>query len=232
MKYDKVVKGLFLERPNRFIAKVLVDGKEEICHVRNTGRCKEILVNGKTVVYLEDCIDKPGRKTRYSLIAAVKGDRLINIDSQIPNAAAFEFIKQGRIFNNLVCIKREVTYSNSRFDIYLEYKKGDIIKKAFVEVKGVTLETDGVVSFPDAPSVRAVKHLRELVNAIDDGYEAYVLFVVQMKDVKYFTPNELNHKEFADTLRYASENNVHVLAYDCYVNNDEIYLNEKVKVKL
>lgn len=226
MKYERIEKAEFLNRPNRFIANCIVNGCEEVVHVKNTGRCKELLVPGATV-YLQKS-DNPDRKTKWDLIAVKKGERLINMDSQIPNKAVYEWLGEGNLFGEGAYIRPETKYKNSRFDVYVEYKE----RKAFIEVKGVTLEEDGVVRFPDAPSERAVKHVTELVSAIQDGYEAYVFFVIQMKSVKYFTPNIKTHKAFADALKMAAAKGVHVLAYDCNVTKDSIKINEPVNVFL
>ncbi len=224
MRYENIVKGKFIFRENRFIAQVEIDGKTEICHVRNTGRCKELLVKGAEV-YLEPSSDKK-RKTKYSLVAVNKKGRLINMDSQAPNKAAEEAIDKGIIFKNATFVKREFKYKNSRFDFYVE--QGDV--KTFVEVKGVTLENNNVVSFPDAPSERAVKHVNELMNALEHGYNACILFVVQMKDVDHFTPNSENHREFALALKKAYEQGVRIMAYDCFVTENEMTLRDSVRV--
>lgn len=221
MKYNNIAEGYFIKRDNRFIAQVEINGKCEVCHVKNTGRCRELLTaNAK--VYLEPS-ENTKRKTKYSLVTVDKGGRLINMDSQAPNKVVEEAILKGIIFDNVTFLKRECKYGNSRFDFYME--RGQ--EKAFVEVKGVTLENNNVVSFPDAPSERAVKHLAELGNAYDEGYKAYVIFVVQMKDVDYFVPNEINHKAFADKLKEVSKKGVNVLAYDCIVKKDEIVISGK-----
>lgn len=224
MKYNNILKGEFIDRPNRFIANVLIDNNIEVCHVKNTGRCKELLVKGSTV-YLQKS-DNPNRKTKYDLIAVQKGDRLINMDSQIVNYVALEFVPN--LFDNIKFIKPEYKYGNSRFDIYVETDTD----KIFIEVKGVTLENDGVVSFPDAPTERGVKHLKELQKAVTEGYRAYVLFVVQMSDIKYFEPNSITHPEFADELKKAKENGVIPLAYDCAVTPDSIKIRKPILIKL
>lgn len=231
MKYDNIIKGIFISRPNRFIAKVNINGVEETVHVKNTGRCRELLIPFCTV-YLS-VSDNPFRKTRYTLVAVEKQREkkqplLINMDSQIPNAAAEEFLRQGNIFSKQAVIKREVKYGDSRFDIYVE--DGD--RKAFVEVKGVTLEKQGMALFPDAPTERGVKHINELIRAKNEGYEAYILFVIQMKEVSLFTPNAQMHKEFADTLKKANASGVNILAYDCIVSETEIKIDRKVSVKI
>ncbi len=224
MKYDNIVKGEFLERPNRFIAICNINGEKEICHVKNTGRCKELLVSGCTV-YLEKS-NNPNRKTKYDLIAVQKGDRLINMDSQIVNYVALEHIP--KIFNNIKLIKPECKYGNSRFDIYLETDK----EKIFIEVKGVTLENDGVVRFPDAPTERGVKHLKELQKAVTEGFKAYVMFVIQMDNVKCFEPNRETHPQFAETLKDVCENGVTPLAFDCDVTPNSITIKNPIEIKL
>ncbi|WP_026507961.1 DNA/RNA nuclease SfsA [Butyrivibrio sp. MC2013] len=230
MRYSNIIRGEFISRPNRFIAKVLIDGKEETVHVKNTGRCRELLVPGARV-YLEKS-DNPARKTAYDLVAVKKGSRMINMDSQIPNAAAEEWIRSGAFKDEIVYLKREVVYGDSRFDLYLEYMEDGIVRKAFMEVKGVTLEDNGVVRFPDAPTKRGIKHLNELAAAAKNGYEAYILFVIQMKDVLYFEADRQIHSDFADALKTAAEAGVHVLAYDCDVTADNMVIRDPVKVLL
>ena len=226
MKYERIVEAKFLNRPNRFIANCIVDGNEEVVHVKNTGRCKELLVPG-ALVYLQKS-DNPDRKTKWDLIGVRKGERLINMDSQVPNKVVYEWLIEGNLFGKGAYVRPETKYKNSRFDVYVEYEN----RKAFIEVKGVTLEEDGVVRFPDAPSERAVKHVTELVSALEEGYEAYVLFVIQMEGVKYFTPNIKTHPAFADALRMAADKGVKVLAYDSVVTEDSIKLNNAVNVIL
>ena len=228
MKYDKIVEGTFVERPNRFIAKVLIDDREETVHVKNTGRCRELLPEGAKV-YLADEEGKE-RKTRYDLVAAVKQNRIINMDSQAPNAVVKEALQQGLIWRDIEEIKPEFTYGESRFDFFV--KKSGQSKGTFVEVKGVTLENDNIVSFPDAPSERAVKHIEELIKAHKAGYEAYILFIIQMENVRFLIPNETTHKEFAMALRRAKEAGVHILAYDTVVTKNSMVLNQPVEVRL
>lgn len=228
MKYSKVVEGIFLERPNRFAAKVLIDGKDETVHVKNTGRCRELLPKGARV-YLADEEGKE-RKTRYDLIAALKNDRIINMDSQAPNAVVKEALQQGLVLRGVKEIKPEYTFGESRFDFFVKTEDND--KGAFIEVKGVTLENDNIVSFPDAPSDRAVKHVEELIKARKEGYDAYILFVVQMENVRFLTPNESTHKEFALALRRAKEAGVQILAYDTKVTLDSMVLNRPVEIRL
>lgn len=224
MEYNNIVKGRFIDRPNRFIANCEINGKTEVCHVKNTGRCKELLVQG-TTVYLQKS-DNPNRKTQYDLIAVQKGERLINMDSQIVNSVALEYVP--RLFDKIKFIKPEYTYGNSRFDIYIETETDRI----FVEVKGVTLESGGVTAFPDAPTVRGVKHLKELQKAVKEGYKAFALFVIQINDVKYFEPNRNTHPEFADELKKAAENGVNLLAFDCKVTPRSIEIDKRVPIKL
>lgn len=226
MKYENIIKGKFIERPNRFIAHVEVNGKIEICHVKNTGRCKELLIPGVTVFVQEH--DNPKRKTKFSLIGVIKGERIINIDSQIPNKAVHEWILKGDLFKDVTLIKPEKTYSKSRFDFYVETKD----KKIFMEVKGVTLEENSVVRFPDAPTERGIKHINELCDCIKEGYEAYIIFVIQMKGVSYFEPNDETHKEFGDALRKAKKLGVNIIAVDCEVGEDSIEIADYVEVRV
>lgn len=227
MRYERITQGSFLERPNRFLAYAELAGKKEVIHVKNTGRCAELLKSG-AIIYVQES-QNPERKTKWDLIAVEKGDRIINMDSQIPNRVVQEWIEEGNLFENVRLVKPETTYCNSRFDLYVE--TGDK-RKIFIEVKGVTLEENGVVRFPDAPSERAVKHLEELGHAVKEGYEAYVFFVIQMKGVRYFTPNRDTHPAFCDALKRAQAAGVHVLAYDCEVSADSIEVNEEVPVVL
>lgn len=230
MKYKKIVPGRFVERPNRFIAYVNIDGKEEICHVKNTGRCRELLQKG-CKVYLEES-DNPARKTKYDLVAVEKGELLVNMDSNAPNKVVNEWLSHSECpilqGESEVFVKPECKYGNSRFDFYVEAGK----RKIFMEVKGVTLEDKKVVKFPDAPSKRAVKHIQELMMALDEGYEAYVMFVIQMKGVDYFTPNRDTHPEFCRVLKEAAQKGVTILAYDCMVTQNALTLEQPVKVRL
>lgn len=226
MKYENVVQGKFIKRPNRFIAHVEIEGREEIVHVKNTGRCKELLVPGATV-YLQKS-DNMSRSTAYDLIAVQKGGRLINMDSQIPNKVVEEWLKSGGFFHDLISVRPETTYGSSRFDLYVETKE----EKIFIEVKGVTLEEDGVVRFPDAPSERALKHVDELIKAKQEGYRALMFFVVQMKGVKCFLPNADTQPEFGESLQRAVKAGVEIHAYDCDVTPDTITLREEVPVAL
>lgn len=224
MKYQKIKQGYFISRPNRFIAKVMLEGKEEVCHVKNTGRCRELLREGATV-YLEES-DNPNRKTKYDLIAVYKGDRLVNMDSQAPNKVVQEYIPQ--LFPDVVCIRPETTYKNSRFDFYVETEKD----KIFIEVKGVTLEEDGVVRFPDAPTTRGLKHIQELVKCKEEGYGAYIIFVVQMEGVSYFEPNIETQPEFARELYLAQKAGVEIRSFDCKVAPDSLDIYQPVNCKI
>ena len=225
MRYGKMVPGVFYARPNRFIAHIEIDGKMEICHVKNTGRCRELLPAGAKVW----CLDAPSsnRKTRYDLITVQKGERLINMDSQAPNAAAKEWLLAGGL-GEIENLKPESKHGDSRFDFSFT-KDG---RQCFLEVKGVTLEQDGVCAFPDAPTQRGAKHVKELANLAREGFGAYVLFVIQMEGVKYLHPNDLTDKPFGDALRKAWEEGVEIMAYDCKITVDTIEIKEKVEVKL
>lgn len=226
MNYERITFGIFRSRPNRFIAMVEINGILETCHVKNTGRCKELLIPGVRV-YLQES-DNKLRKTRFSLIAVEKGDKVINMDSQAPNKVVYEWVKEGGFIPNITYIKPEKVYGNSRFDLYIETND----RKIFMEVKGVTLEEDGVVRFPDAPTERGIKHIRELCNCLEEGYEAYIFFVIQMKDVLFFEPNDKTHPEFGAALREAAEKGVHIIAMDCEVTSETMVISERVKVQL
>lgn len=226
MKYQRIKKANFIKRPNRFIAYARIDGREETVHVKNTGRCAELLTPD-AVIYLQES-DNPARKTKWDLIAIEKNSRLVNMDSQVPNKVVKEWIEEGNLFDDVTLIRPEYTYGNSRFDLYVEAGND----KIFIEVKGVTLEEDGAARFPDAPSERAVKHVEELEKAVKDGYKAYVFFVIQMKGIRYFTPNTDTHPEFAEALKKAAKGGVHVIAYDCQVEKDSIQIDQSVPVVL
>lgn len=227
MKYKNIVTGKFQSRPNRFIAMVDIDGKVETCHVKNTGRCKELLLPGAEV-YLEKS-GNPNRKTAYDLVGVKKGKVLINMDSQAPNQAVKEWLEKEVYFKNITYLKPECKYGNSRVDFYLETAEE---RKIFIEVKGVTLEEEGVARFPDAPTLRGIKHMKELEQAVQQGYEAYILFVIQMKGIKWFEPNDRTHPEFGDTLRQVAKNGVGVLAYDCSITKESMELDMPVEVRL
>lgn len=227
MKYANVTEGSFVERPNRFIAHVDIGDRREICHVKNTGRCRELLVPG-AAVYLTKT-DRTDRKTKYDLIGVRKGDRLVNMDSQLPNAAAFEWIYGQREAWGIACLKREVKHGSSRFDLWGKKTDG---KEFFIEVKGVTLEEDGVVRFPDAPTERGIKHVEELAMCVGEGYGAAVLFVIQMDRVKWFEPNMVTHPAFGEALKKARDAGVQIRAVCCDVKPDEMNIKEEVKVRL
>lgn len=222
--YDQVIPGRFIRRPNRFIAHVETAMGEEICHVKNTGRCKEILVPGARV-YLS-VSDHPNRKTRCDVIAVEKGKRLINMDSQAPNRVAREAID--RLYPGATLIRPEYTFGDSRLDYYIEVKE----RKILMEVKGVTLEEEGVASFPDAPTERGVKHLRELERAVAMGYEGAVLFIIQMEDIAYFTPNRRTHPAFADALAAARDAGVQIYCFECTVTEDSLTVSRPVTCRI
>ena len=225
MQYQNIVPGRFLARPNRFIAHIEIDGKAEICHVKNTGRCRELLPVG-ALVWCEKS-NNPTRKTQYDLIAVQKGKRCINMDSQAPNAAVKEWLAAGGL-GEIENLKPESRHGDSRFDF--SFTKDGV--PCFLEVKGVTLETDGVCAFPDAPTTRGAKHLQELTQLSKQGYGAYVLFVIQMDDVKYLHPNDATDPAFGQALRAAAQAGVQVLAMDCAVTPDSMVLQNPVSVHL
>ena len=226
MKYLNMEQARFKERPNRFIAYVETKNGREICHVKNTGRCKELLPED-AVVYVQRN-DNPARKTKLDLITVEKNQYLINMDSQAPNQAVREWLEAGNLFSKYAKIYPEKTYGESRFDFYIE----DGERKAFMEVKGVTLEIDGICRFPDAPTERGVKHIKELQKCLEEGYEAYILFVIQMSPVKYLEPNDATHKAFGDALREAAKAGVQVMARDCLVTIDSMEIMNEVEVRL
>lgn len=226
MQYGKILPARFLSRPNRFVARVEAEGEELVCHVKNTGRCRELLVPGATV-WLEES-PNPSRKTKFDLIAVEKGDRLINMDAQAPNKVFGEWAAAGGFREGLTLLRPETTYRSSRFDFYWESSKS----RGFVEVKGVTLEEDGVVRFPDAPTLRGVKHLDELVKAREAGCEAAVCFVIQMENVRWFAPNDVTHPEFGQALRRAAQAGVEILAMDCAVTPQSLTMGKSVPIRL
>ena len=230
MKYENTVSGVFIERPNRFIARVSVGGEEKICHVKNTGRCRELLLPGATVYLAKGAGAK--RKTEYDLVAVEKKREagnllLVNMDSQAPNAAAKEWLLSGGL-GDIQNLKAESFHGDSRFDFSF-IKDG---RRCFLEVKGVTLENDGICAFPDAPTQRGAKHLKELTQAVREGFGAYVLFVIQMKGIRAFTPNDNTHKAFGDALRNAAAAGVKILAYDCAVTPGEMLVDMPIDVEL
>lgn len=226
MKYENISEGRFISRPNRFIAEVEMQDGRRAVHVKNTGRCRELLVPG-AAVYLEKSA-APGRKTGYDLVAVQKDGKIVNMDSLAPNRAVHEWIASGKYFKDVTLIRPETFYKDSRFDFYVEAGT----RKIYIEVKGVTLEKDRTALFPDAPSERALKHVKELIGAVGKGFEGYVIFVIQMKGPERFMPNREAQPGFADVLQRAKEAGVHILAYDCSVSADEIELCEPVEVEL
>lgn len=233
MVYSNIKVGKFISRPNRFIAHIEIEGKEQVCHVKNTGRCKELLIPNATV-FLEE-FSNPRRKTNFDLIAVYKKERLINMDSQAPNKVFAEWLQntnqkkcKNPLFENITFIKPECKQGNSRFDFYIEANG----KKIFIEIKGVTLEENEVVLFPDAPTERGLKHVKELSALVKEGYEAYVVFIIQMENVKYFTPNMVTHPAFGDALKSAKEAGVKIIALDCKVTKESITINDFVKTEI
>ena len=226
MQYERVVKGRFLSRPNRFIAHVETEGRVEVCHVKTTGRCRELLVPG-AAVYLSEA-ENPLRKTRYDLVAVEKGTRLINMDAAAPNRVFGEWAAAGGLGAVPEKLRPEVVFEDSRFDFRLEMKG----KVRFVEVKGVTLEEEGEVRFPDAPTERGVKHLKGLRRAVEAGFGATVFFVVQMENVSCFRPNDATHPAFGQALREAAAQGVQVMAYDCRVTPESMVIRAPVRVVL
>lgn len=226
MQYQKILPGIFLSRPNRFVARVEVDGAEVTCHVKNTGRCRELLVPGARV-YLESC-GNPGRKTAFDLIAVEKGARLINMDAQAPNRVFAEWAAAGRFLPDTRSLWPEYRWGDSRLDFCVETAHG----RHLVEVKGVTLEEDGAARFPDAPTERGVRHIRELQKAVRSGLDATLFFVVQMKDVRSVAPNDDTHPAFGEALREAAAAGVHVCAWDCDVTPESLAIRREVPVIL
>lgn len=224
MRYGKLLEAEFVERLNRFVAVVNLNGELLKCHVRNTGRLKELLIP-QAKVFIEES-DNSSRKYKYSLIQVMKGDIPVNIDSQAPNRMALEWAK--KYFGAEAVVKPEQTFGDSRFDLYVETG----VRRIFVEVKGVTLEHEQIAYFPDAPTERGVKHLYELAESVKQGYEAYILFVIQMKGVGGFSPNDSTQPVFGEALRYAVDQGVKALAYDCVVSGGEVYIDKPVPVKL
>lgn len=226
MVYEDVTEGRFISRPNRFIANVEIGGKIEVCHVKNTGRCRELLVPGARVwLQRSHSIE---RKTHFDLIAVKKGDILINMDSQAPNKVFGEYLAAGGIFPSPTLIRPETVYGSSRFDFYVEAEG----RRAFCEVKGVTLEDKGVVRFPDAPTERGAKHLRELTRCLGEGFEAWAVFVVQMRGAEYFEPNALTDPVFASELTAAQKAGVRVIALECSVSPDSMTVAGDIPVRL
>ena len=226
MTYSNISGAVFVDRPNRFIAHVERDGHLQVCHVKNTGRCRELLVPGARV--LVQRIDKPGRKTDLDLIGVWKGQRLINMDAAAPNRVFAEWALAGGFLPGLTLLKAEAVHGDSRFDFYLEAGP----RRGFVEVKGVTLEEDGVVRFPDAPTERGVKHLRGLERCVQEGYQAWAVFVIQMEGVRHFSPNWATHPQFGQALIQAQSAGVRLLAMDCHVTETSLAIRAQVPIKL
>ncbi|MGI6070908.1 MAG: DNA/RNA nuclease SfsA [Blautia sp.] len=226
MKYDNITKGIFLSRPNRFLAHVEVDGEPIVCHVKNTGRLRELLLAGAEVGLVHS--DNPARKTAYDLVSVKKDGSWVNIDSMMANQAAEEWLTRGLLFSKAAVIRREVSFGGSRFDFYVE----DGERKIFLEVKGVTLIEEDTAKFPDAPTIRGVKHIRELEACIREGYEAYLLFVIQRKGATRFWPNWDTHREFGEALCHAKASGVKLLAYDCFVDMGTVQVDAPVGIFL
>ena len=226
MTYDNIHEAVFLDRPNRFIAHILLNGQTQVCHVKNTGRCKELLLPGAEIFVQHSA--NPARKTAYDLIAVRKGERLINMDAAAPNKVFGEWLSAGGPGYVPELIRPECVHGDSRFDFYFEHGG----RKAFAEVKGVTLEEDGVVRFPDAPTERGVKHLHGLIRCVQEGFEAWAVFIIQMKGVKYFEPNRATHPEFAEALAQAAQAGVKLIALDCDVEKDSLNAADPVAIRL
>ena len=226
MRYQNVIAGRFIDRPNRFIAHVETESGIQRVHVKKTGRCKELLIPGATV-YLEKGMN-PARKTPYDLIAVEKGTRLINMDSQAPNQVFGEWAEAGEFLPDVTAVRREYRFGESRLDFCLETPKG----LHLVEVKGVTLEENDAVRFPDAPTERGIKHILELQRAVKEGHDATLCFVVQMEGIRSVAPNDLTHPAFGDALRKAALAGVRVCAYDCTVTPDRLKIRQAVPVLL
>ncbi|MBQ8931121.1 MAG: DNA/RNA nuclease SfsA [Ruminiclostridium sp.] len=230
MKYKNIEKGSFINRKNRFIAVAEINGIKQEVHVKNTGRLGELLISGVTAYFEKS--GNPDRKTAYDMVAVentAEGypTQIVNIDSNVANDVAYEWILKSGIFSDKAIIRREVKFESSRFDFFIE----DKAEKAFLEVKGVTLRKGNVALFPDAPTDRGIKHIKELIKAKRQGYKAYILFVIQMKGVELFTPNKATHEEFAKTLQEAENEGVEIFATDCIVSSDEIVPDKNIKVR-
>ncbi len=226
MIYENILPAIFVDRPNRFIAHVELNGRLEVCHVKNTGRCRELLIPGCRVYVQHQ--PSPTRKTAYDLIAVEKGERLLNMDANAPNRVFNEYVRAGRFLRGWSVIRPETTHGDSRFDFYLESPG----HRLFAEVKGVTLEDDGVMRFPDAPTERGVKHLEGLARCVQEGYEAWAVFVIQTENVRWMEPNRRTHPAFADALRQAAQAGVHLLALDCHTEPDRLEICRPVEIRL
>lgn len=226
MIYENILPAIFVDRPNRFMAHVELNGRLEVCHVKNTGRCRELLIPGCRVYVQHQ--PSPTRKTAYDLIAVEKGERLLNMDANAPNRIFGEYVRAGRFLRGWSVIRPETTHGDSRFDFYLESPG----HRLFAEVKGVTLEDDGVMRFPDAPTERGVKHLEGLARCVQEGYEAWAVFVIQTEDVRWMEPNRRTHPAFADAMRQAAQAGVHLLALDCHTEPDRLEICRPVEIRL
>ncbi|MBS6397300.1 MAG: DNA/RNA nuclease SfsA [Clostridiales bacterium] len=226
MQYDRMEEAVFKSRPNRFIAHVETKRGLEVCHVKNTGRCRELLLPDARIWVQRN--ENPNRKTALDLICVEKDGRVVNMDSQIPNHVAQEWVRAGHLFPDPVKIRPETGYGSSRFDLYLEAGE----RKMYLEVKGVTLLEDGAARFPDAPTERGVKHVEELIRCREAGYEAGILFVIQMKGARYLEPNDRTHPAFGEALRRAEAAGVRIMAVDCLVTPDSIQADEEIEVRL
>ena len=226
MIYENILPAIFVDRPNRFIAHVELNGRLEVCHVKNTGRCRELLIPGCRVYVQHQ--PSPTRKTAYDLIAVDKGERLLNMDANAPNQVFNEYVRAGRFLRGWSVIRPETTHGDSRFDFYLESPG----HRLFAEVKGVTLEDDGVMRFPDAPTERGVKHLEGLARCVQEGYEAWAVFVIQTEDVRWMEPNRRTHPAFADAMRQAAQAGMHLLALDCHTEPDRLEIRRPVEIRL
>ncbi len=226
MIYENILPAIFVDRPNRFIAHVELNGRLEVCHVKNTGRCRELLIPGCRVYVQHQ--PSPTRKTAYDLIAVEKGERLLNMDANAPNRVFNEYVRAGRFLRGWSVIRPETTHGDSRFDFYLESPG----HRLFAEVKGVTLEDDGVMRFPDAPTERGVKHLEGLARCVQEGYEAWAVFVIQTENVRWMEPNRRTHPAFADAMRQAAQAGVHLLALDCHTEPDRLEIRRPVEIRL
>ncbi len=226
MIYENILPAVFVDRPNRFIAHVELNGRLEVCHVKNTGRCRELLIPGCRVYVQHQ--PSPTRKTAYDLIAVEKGERLLNMDANAPNRVFNEYVRAGRFLRGWSVIRPETTHGDSRFDFYLESPG----HRLFAEVKGVTLEDDGVMRFPDAPTERGVKHLEGLARCVQEGYEAWAVFVIQTENVRWMEPNRRTHPAFADAMRQAAQAGVHLLALDCHTEPDRLEICRPVEIRL
>lgn len=226
MKYQNTRKAIFISRPNRFIAHILIEGREEICHVKNTGRCKELLIPGAEI-YVQE-FEEAKRKTKYDLMSVYKGQKLVNIDSQAPNKIFREWVGRKQFFGEYAVIRPEYKYGQSRFDFYIESGT----RKILIEVKGVTLEESRMALFPDAPTERGVKHVQELEQALNHGMEAYLFFIIQMQGVRNVSPNWQTHPAFGNALTQAEKTGLKIMALDCELGEDWIVAKDFVEVKL